>query len=397
IKQDENKLSSRNLQKNKLIEARENLKKTHENHYLKESTCPYCGKEDEKLLVLYNELSDTISENESELSKHITEKRTELQQFIENEFSDEINEYISKHQKDIDKYDRLSSLFKVDTTKFEENLKELDLSINLIEETNPFDEVYSSLIGEIKEKLIPVKEDFNNEVLLECEHISNKYFDNEKPNISIEDVHNKKIYLIQSKNRLGKKKMKENETIYVKTKIYRDDVEKKLKNKISEISELRSIYQSCIHNYNSEFLRDVKVPLFVISGRIMQTAPIGLGIEAKIDDRRVEFLSGNVDHDVTNMLSAGQLNGLMISILLAVQKTYLSDKGVKLFMIDDPLQTIDDLSAHSFVDLLTQEFADNQIFISTHELEKTAMFYYKYDQAKISFTRKNLQLEYLNN
>ncbi|HAC4140586.1 TPA_asm: hypothetical protein GZQ30_15005, partial [Listeria monocytogenes] len=227
--------------------------------------------------------------------------------------------------------------------------------------------------------------------------ISNKYFDNEKPNISIEDVHNKKIYLIQSKNRLGKKKMKENETIYVKTKIYRDDVEKKLKNKISEISELRSIYQSCIHNYNSEFLRDVKVPLFVISGRIMQTAPIGLGIEAKIDDRRVEFLSGNVDHDVTNMLSAGQLNGLMISILLAVQKTYLSDKGVKLFMIDDPLQTIDDLSAHSFVDLLTQEFADNQIFISTHELEKTAMFYYKYDQAKISFTRKNLQLEYLNN
>ncbi|WP_222599018.1 hypothetical protein, partial [Salmonella enterica] len=82
----------------------------------KESTCPYCGKEDEKLLVLYNELSDTISENESELSKHITEKRTELQQFIENEFSDEINEYISKHQKDIDKYDRLSSLFKVDTT-----------------------------------------------------------------------------------------------------------------------------------------------------------------------------------------------------------------------------------------------------------------------------------------
>lgn len=168
-----------------------------------------------------------------------------------------------------------------------------------------------------------------------------------------------------------------------------------LDSKITEIGDLQGIYSKSIEEYHSDFLEDIKVPLYILSGRIMQTSPIGLGIEAKIDTRRIEFYCGTMNHDVVNMLSAGQLNGLMISIMLAVQKTYLSNKGIKLFMIDDPLQSIDDLSAHSFVDLLAQEFSENQIFISTHELDKTAMFYYKYLQAEIPINRKNLQYEYL--
>ena len=72
----ENNLSGVNLKKNKLIDARTNLKKVHDvDHYLEADICPYCGKEDKELLALFDEVSNILSENESELSKTINELR----------------------------------------------------------------------------------------------------------------------------------------------------------------------------------------------------------------------------------------------------------------------------------------------------------------------------------
>lgn len=38
-----------------------------------------------------------------------------------------------------------------------------------------------------------------------------------------------------------------------------------------------------------------------------------------------------------------------------------------MLLIDDPLQTMDDLNISSFIELLRNDFKDKQIILSTHE------------------------------
>ncbi|EEU79950.1 predicted protein [Enterococcus faecalis Fly1] len=396
IGEKEQKLNGMNLQKNKLIVARKNLKKVHdEDHYLGSDICPFCGKPDLDLISLYDSLSEVIKENESELSKEIHSIREQMTNFIEKEFSDEVDEYITPFRPLIKEYDDYQVLFPINPKYLKEELNSQDLLNMLINSEQLFKDNYIQVIQEIEKRMQPVTINIDKTKEIMFESISKMYFENKKANITTTDIQDKKAYLVHVLNNQGKQLKQKQVLIKKNLESQKKLHEEKIKEKVIEIESLQSIYSRCIEEYHSDFLKDIKIPLYIISGRIMQTSPIGLGIEAKIDTRRIEFTSGTMAHDVVNMLSAGQLNGLMISIMLAVQKTYLSNKGVKLFMIDDPLQSIDDLSAHSFVDLLTQEFNENQILISTHELEKTVMFYYKYEQAGIPFSRKNLQNEYL--
>lgn len=392
----EKKLNGINLQKNRLIAARKNLKKVHdEEHYLGSDVCPFCGKLDSNLISLYNDLSDIIGKNESELSKEIHSIREEMTNFIEKDFSDEVDEYITPFRPLIKEYDDYQVLFSINPKNLKEELNSQNLLYMLTNSEQLFKDNYIQVMQEIERRIQPITINIDNTKEFMFENISQTYFENKKANITTADIQTKKAYLVHILNNQGKQLKQKQILTKKKLESQRSLKEEKMKAKITEIESLQSIYTRCIEEYHSDFLKDIKIPLYIISGRIMQTSPIGLGIEAKIDTRRIEFTSGMMTHDVVNMLSAGQLNGLMISIMLAVQKTYLSNKGIKLFMIDDPLQSIDDLSAHSFVDLLTQEFNENQVLISTHELEKTAMFYYKYEQAGIPINRKNLQNEYL--
>ncbi|HCJ4447301.1 TPA: AAA family ATPase [Listeria innocua] len=396
IGEKEKKLNGINLQKNKLIAARKNLKKVHdEDHFLGSDICPFCGKPELDLISLYDSLSEIIGENESELSKEIHSIREQMTKFIEKEFSDEVDEYITPFRPLLKEYDDYQVLFPINPKNLKEELNSQDLLNMLINSEQLFRDNYIQVIQEIERRMQPVTVNIDKTKEIAFESISQIYFENKKANITTADIQVKKAYLVHVLNNQGKQ-LKQKQVLIKKNLENKKNLqEEKMKEKITEIESLQSIYSRCIEEYHSDFLKDIKIPLYIISGRIMQTSPIGLGIEAKIDTRKIEFTSGTMTHDVANMLSAGQLNGLMISIMLAVQKTYLSNKGVKLFMIDDPLQSIDDLSAHSFVDLLTQEFNENQVIISTHELEKTVMFYYKYEQAGIPFSRKNLQNEYL--
>ena len=50
----------------------------------------------------------------------------------------------------------------------------------------------------------------------------------------------------------------------------------------------------------------------------------------------------------------------------------------KFILIDDPVQTMDDINLSSFVDVLRQEFSESQIFLSTHEEDKKNYILYKF-------------------
>ena len=91
-------------------------------------------------------------------------------------------------------------------------------------------------------------------------------------------------------------------------------------------------------------------------------------------------------------MSTGQLNGLSIALLLSIKNVYGDTKGLDILLIDDPLQTIDDISAISLADLLTQQ-GIGQIVLSTHEETKAALLRYKH--AGMSVREQNMQALYM--
>ncbi|WP_330582800.1 hypothetical protein, partial [Paraclostridium sordellii] len=90
-----------------------------------------------------------------------------------------------------------------------------------------------------------------------------------------------------------------------------------------------------------------------------------------------------------NIMSAGQLSTLSISIFLA--KAYLnSENNVKLYLMDEPIQTMDDLNILSFVDLMKYQLAkDNhksfidQVIFSTCDENLSRLFKYKFNSFDI--------------
>lgn len=79
--------------------------------------------------------------------------------------------------------------------------------------------------------------------------------------------------------------------------------------------------------------------------------------------------------------------------MLAMNKIYVGeDDQLGFLLIDDPVQTMDDINMASLVELLRNEFDDKQIILSTHELEKENYIlykFYKYGQMGQSFNVKD--------
>ena len=147
--------------------------------------------------------------------------------------------------------------------------------------------------------------------------------------------------------------------------------------------------------YQTQLLNAIKIPLMVYSGRIIQNYPLGLGIRAIIKTNQLVFEAASKSgSDVYNILSTGQLNGLSIALLLSIKNVYGDTKGLDILLIDDPLQTIDDISAISLADLLTQQ-GIGQIVLSTHEETKAALLRYKFKHAGMSVREQNMQALYM--
>ena len=92
-------------------------------------------------------------------------------------------------------------------------------------------------------------------------------------------------------------------------------------------------------------------------------------------------------------MSSGQLSGLVVSFMLAMNKVYPTK--LKSLLIDDPVQTMDEINLASLVQVLRKEFFDNQIIISTHERKSANYFAYKYQQ-QTDVRILNMKTERLN-
>ncbi|RON85432.1 AAA family ATPase [Pseudomonas fluorescens] len=149
-----------------------------------------------------------------------------------------------------------------------------------------------------------------------------------------------------------------------------------------------------IRQYKKKLIGDIEIPFYIYSGKILQSHQSGIGQGVFLKDptggdelKNVRLVSNyQRDHDVLNTMSSGQISAVVISLTLALNKIYA--KEFSPILIDDPVQTMDDINMSSLVELLRNEFPDRQIVLSTHEDKVAKYFVYKY----LKYGRKVRQL-----
>lgn len=163
---------------------------------------------------------------------------------------------------------------------------------------------------------------------------------------------------------------------------------------IPQTVRYKEVLKANIEKYQNQVIKNIEIPFYIYSGRIMQSYQGGLGVLIKeSDDDKIETENESglnsirfvptsptrSDHDIIYTLSSGQLSAVIISFTLALNKIYSNDT-FKCIFIDDPVQTMDELNIASFVELMRNEFGDRQIILSTHEDAFSRYVRYKYSK-----------------
>ena len=173
------------------------------------------------------------------------------------------------------------------------------------------------------------------------------------------------------------------------------------------VSNLRKNLNSAVSRYQKLLIKDIEIPFYIYSGKVLQSHQSGFGSGILIKDKtggdqlkNIRFVSNwKSDHDVINTMSSGQIAAVIITFYLALNKVY--SKGFGALLIDDPVQTMDEINMISLVELLRNEFSDRQIILSTHEDHVSRYFIYKFLKYKRKvrqiklFDRKEYQLSNL--
>ncbi|SBW83257.1 chromosome segregation protein SMC [Pseudomonas veronii 1YdBTEX2] len=163
-----------------------------------------------------------------------------------------------------------------------------------------------------------------------------------------------------------------------------------------DINEILTVMKSQIGQYRKKLITDIEIPVYIYSGKILQTHQAGLGQGIFIKDptggaelKNVRLVSNwKSDHDILNTMSSGQISAVVISLTLALNRVYSA--SFSSILIDDPVQTMDDINMSSLVELLRNEFGDKQILLSTHEDKVSKYFTYKFLKYGKSVRRINI-------
>ncbi|MDH5573407.1 MAG: chromosome segregation protein SMC, partial [Gammaproteobacteria bacterium] len=211
------------------------------------------------------------------------------------------------------------------------------------------------------------------------ENIFNIYFDKKPSNLnqlSVADIDNKITFILNVySNSLG--------SYYHEYKELTSIIENlDLKSKM--VKKTKNIIKSAISTYQKKLISDIEIPFYIYSGKILQTHQAGIGSGIFIKDKtggqelkNIRLVSDwDSDHDVLNTMSTGQIAAIIISFYLALNKVYA--QGLGTVLIDDPVQTMDEINMMSLVELLRNEFSHKQIILSTHEDHVSKYFLYKF-------------------
>lgn len=148
-------------------------------------------------------------------------------------------------------------------------------------------------------------------------------------------------------------------------------------------------------------MKKIEIPLFLYSGKILQNHHRGQGVfikEVNKQNTKIRFIAErNTENDIINSFSSGQLSAFIISFMLVMNKLYTGNTNILNFLlIDDPMQTMDDINMTSFVEILRNEFPNKHIILSTHEYEKAYYIMYKFKKYGFLSNSYNVKKELHN-
>lgn len=365
---------------------------------LPDRICPLCGRESESLTELFTDTESILKSNLGLIATQLTNVINNLTNLFETLIIKKVDVFLTQHHAIIEKNNLLSPFLQIATTDLNQKIKKENIAfLNTLENINfnIFEEKYAQIINELSKGIEEETEVITEELYVKLLRILTEYYSDIEP-YDEQILMKKKFYISALFSNSLNEKLKIAENKYA-------TLDRIIKNKKSRydsiyenISSIVKKYDLAKKQYQSSIAKNIAVPMFVFSGKIIQNYPLGLGILIQVENNAIVFKTGNIKSDIFNNLSTGQLNGVVISLLLAIKEIFTTHNSLNTLLIDDPLQTIDEISAISLVDLLSEHFADTQIFLSTHEDDKQFLIKKKYEQSGNKCKVINMQEEYLN-
>ncbi|MDE7322640.1 MAG: AAA family ATPase [Lachnospiraceae bacterium] len=363
--------------------------------------CPLCGTRRNDIQQAIAETEKFIKNIHTEDVKKIDDTEKEITNTFLAEIVPKLRQFLKLNEHLLQIYNSLAECRTLSTDNLQTMLDKVGLAELMTQRKEEFDindflQQYEIMAMEIHKIAQPVQIDFGKEQIDLYKSIHSTYYHDKKPKHSVEQLRSKEQYIAKLFNdKLLMQLSAETEKVEKLKERYEEYCVKK-NNMTETIKVLVSKYDAANKDYQTQLANAIKIPLLVYSGRIIQNYPLGLGIKAVVRTNQLVFeadsKSGN---DVYNILSTGQLNGLSIAFLLAIKNVYGRTDGLDILLIDDPLQTIDDISAISLADLLTQQDI-GQIVLSTHEDGKAALLKYKFIRAGLTVKEQDMQQQYMS-
>ena len=383
--------------------------------------CPFCGTGfDDKNISLaqaiaqtesifedaYKILDNVLEEKKRSWKEELVELKIQIEQYIKEEVAEkntfeeiQNKEDMLKTIHDLEK--KLTELYILDDSK--------ELTIFLDKEKfgqcyngiNEYEEATIALKAIIDEVSKSTSDSVFRQEYLEKEFDAIAYDENKnliadlfKTEPRIELLKEKINYLEWKKKEKLAREYLSNKRLY-ETKI--EDI-RKLYEKEKKIEKVLACQESARKEYLSNIMRYLEIPLYIYSGKLIQTHQNGLGLfcfTGQKEDSLTEFkMSTDKKNiydklDVSNKFSMGQKNVTNIALMLALKK--IETSSLDIFMIDDPCQSLDELNVASFVEIIKNEFSSTQVILSTHEDKIASYIKYKNDKAGKDMIMYNVQ------
>lgn len=382
-----------------LLQTREKMVcafREHQSHCDLTDICPTCGHPwqtaDELLKGIENQritLENLTEHQNNQFSQALANFRRNWQEPIEIV----LQTYLVKKKESIERKRQLTSLSEEQIHWLENYHKQLlaeDISFNDLLCKN-FEPVTQYAIDELKnrvsERFRPVDD---SRIYDDFERIFREVFNNDclaVKYVTTSKIELKKYYLGQLQFFASSKYVSECELEYNKG----DLLIKKAEKLKGHLQKIKKIYESEKRLYLESIVKEIEILFHIYSGRLMQSYQQGLGIFIENDGNCIAFNeTPGHEHDAVFSMSSGQLSALVLSFTLALNQRYAKHS---LLLIDDPVQTLDEINVAGFVELIRTEFRDRQIIMSTHEERMSAYFRYKYKKFGMSAGRINFMEE----
>ncbi|HEM6340966.1 TPA: AAA family ATPase [Streptococcus suis] len=236
-----------------------------------------------------------------------------------------------------------------------------------------------------------VKED----LIADAQNIFSAYFQNQidlLENIRIQELEQKKLYL-DIQHKLVQNQQFQNLSHKINT----------LQKTVERLEEVNAIYKEEVKVFKIDIVRQLRIPFFIYSAKMLQNYQQGLGIfltykKAKENTEEkaiIRFKSDpKNDHDAMNQLSTGQLAVVSLAFTLSLNTIFKLSDNLNFLMIDDPIQDMDAMNVLSFIEILRHGIIDSyQIILSTYSDHNALFMGYKFanSNSQVDIKYKNVR------